>query len=183
MTTENYQQLGKRAALFSFLLGTLIMLGFFITGEFKLAFVGLFYILIIGSINVLIFIAILIKTFKNPEHKKPLLLTCILMLLNIPVMLLYCWFAFYLLDTLRITFTNVTPKEISDIKIEGCESNFIKTLKPNQSKTVWINIPNDCFVNIKYTSNGQNKTENVIPYTTGGMGEKMKYDIGGSKNH
>jgi hypothetical protein len=183
MTTEEYQQLGKSTALLSFLIGTLIMLGFFITGEFKLAVIGLFYILIIGSINVIILIAILIKTFKNPENKKPLFVTCLLMLLNIPVMLSYCWLALLLLDTLRITFTNSTPKEISDIKIEGCESNFIKTLKPNQSKTVWINIPNDCFVSIKYTSNGQNKTENVIPYTTGGMGEKMKYDIGGSKNH
>jgi hypothetical protein len=183
MTSENYQRLGKSTTLVSFLIGTLIILGFFLTGEFKLAFVGLFYILIVGGINAIVLLAILIKIFKNPEAKKPLLHTCLLMFLNIPIMILYCWFALYLLDTLRITFTNSTPKEISDINIEGCESNFIKTLKPNESKTVWIKIHSDCSVYIKYTSNGQNISESVIPYTTGGMGEKTKHYIGGNKNH
>ena len=47
---------------------------------------------------------------------------------------------------MRITFTNSTQNKLTDIKIVGCETEYISELKPNESKTVWVEITGDCSI-------------------------------------
>lgn len=179
MTPERHIKLGRQTALISFLPGTAIFGLYFFTSSFELLFVGYGFIALTGLINIAILISILIKASKDKENRRKLLTTSGLMLLNIPVMLVYCWVAIILLDTMRITFKNETQKTLTDINITGCETKHIDKLEVGESKTVWVGITGDCTINVDYLSNGQKKKDSVAGYVTKGMGQKIKHNIGG----
>jgi len=179
MTTERHIKFGRQTALISFLLGTVIFGLYFLTSSFEVLFVGYGFIALTGLINIGILISILLKAYKDKENRKKLLKTSGLMLLNIPVMLFYCWFAVILLDTMRINFTNTTQTTLTNINIVGCGGGHIDKLEVGGSKTVWVDITGDCSINIDYLSNGQQKNESVAGYVTSLMGQKINYNIGG----
>jgi len=56
-------------------------------------------------------------------------------------------------------------------------------LQPGDNKTVWVGITGDCTIDIEYKLDGQTRTETVAGYVTGGMGQKMNYNIGGKNNN
>ncbi|MFA5032934.1 MAG: hypothetical protein WC614_07940 [bacterium] len=178
MKADKYVRLGKLTAIISFLLGTAILGLYCLTFSLVFPTIGCLFIDFVGLINVGILIALVIKATKDSDNKRKLYKTCGFMLLNIPVMLFYCWIGSVLLDTMRITFINSTQTELTDIKIIACEPKHIDKLKLGQSKTVWIHITCDCSINIEYILNGQRKEEN-LGYASSGMGCKMKYNIGG----
>ena len=103
------------------------------------------------------------------------------MLINIPIRVVYCWFAIILTDTLRITFKNETGDEISDIRIVGCGGRHIGTLQQNGKQTVQIKIIGDCSISVNYLSKGMRKNETVAGYVTNGMGEILRYNIDGKE--
>jgi hypothetical protein len=177
-TTQSLLTTGKRIAIISFLVGTFIFLLYFLTSSFGLLFVGYGFIAIVGLINIGVLVPLLLRAYKVKENRRKILLTCGLMLLNIPTMLIYCWFAILLLNTMRVTFINTTKTTLTNIDIIGCEPKQIDKLEPNESKTVWIAITGDCSLGIEYLSNGQKKSESVVGYCTNDMGQKMVYKIG-----
>lgn len=179
MTTERYIKLGRQTALVSFLLGTGIFGLYFLTSSFELLFVGYGFIALTGLINIGVLISILVRATKDENNKSKLNWTAGLMLLNIPLMLFYCWVAIILTNTMRITFTNSTQTILTNINILGCETQHIDKLDVGQSKTVWVGITGDCTIDIDYLTNGQRNGENVAGYVTNGMGQKMKYNISG----
>ncbi|TAF46384.1 MAG: hypothetical protein EAZ51_07235 [Sphingobacteriales bacterium] len=179
MTTERHIKLGRQTALISFLLGIGIFGLYFLTSSWELLFVGYAFIALTGLINLGILVSILLKANKDKDNRKKLLTTCGLMLLNIPVMLFYCWVAIILLDTMRITFTNSTQTTLTNINIVGCGGGYIDKLEVGESKIVWVDITGDCSINIDYLSNGQQKEERVAGYVTNSNGQKMKHNIGG----
>ncbi len=182
MTTEKYIKLGRTTAISSFLLGTIIFLVYFFTSLNDLLFVGYAFIFLAFLINLGILGAILLKAKKeteNKENRKKLLTTSIIMLLNIPIMLFYCWIAIILLNTMRITFKNETQTILTNINIIGCGGGHIDKLDIGESKTVWVDITGDCSINIDFLSNGQKKEENVMGYVTNSMGQKINHNIGG----
>jgi hypothetical protein len=179
MNADKHIKTGKFTALVSLLIGTAIFGLYFLTSAFELLFVGYGFIAIAGLINLIILTTILVTAFKDKRHRKKLLLTSGLMIVNIPVMLIYCSIAIVLLNTMRITFTNATDKVMTDINIIGCEPKHIDKLEKGQSKTIWIGITGDCTINVDYVADGQRKEENVAGYVTNSMGQKMKYKIGG----
>jgi hypothetical protein len=174
---------GKLTALVSFLIGTVIFGLYLLTSADELIFVGYGFIAIAGVGNIVILAIILIIAAKNNKDKKKLLLTSGLMLLNIPVILIYCSIAIVLTSIMRVTFINVTNKILKDINIVGCEPKYIDKLEKGESKTIWISITGDCFININYVTDGERKEESVASYVTDGMGQKMKYHIGGQDNN
>jgi hypothetical protein len=182
MTTNRYINLGRLTALISFLIGTGIFVLYFSTSASKLLFLGYGFITLTGLINIWILIAILKKAKRDIGNKAKLNWTAGLMLVNIPVMLIYCWVAIKLLDNMRITFTNATEAILTDIHIDGCETEYIDRLDVGESKTVWVAIKGDCRIGIGYFANGQRRSEEVAGYATNGMGQKMKYNIGGQNN-
>ena len=179
MTTEQYIKLGIQTTLISFVLGTIIFGLYFLTSSFDLLLLGGGFISLTALVNIGILILILVKAYKDKENRKKLLKTCGVMLVNIPVMLFYCWVTVILLNTMRITFTNSTQTTLSNININGCGSGHIDKLESGESETVWVEITGDCSINIDYLSNGQRKKEGVTSYLTSTMGKKMKHNIGG----
>ncbi|MEB3753969.1 hypothetical protein [Acinetobacter sp. MD2(2019)] len=179
MMTERYIKLGGQIALISFLLGTLIFGLFFITSAFEILFFAYGFIALTSLINLGALISILLKAHKDKDNRIKLFTTCGLMLLNIPIMLLYCSITIILLNTMRITFTNSTQITLTNINIVGCGGGYIDKLENGESKTVWIDITGDCSIDINYLSNGQKKEELVASYVSNSMGQKMKHNVGG----
>jgi hypothetical protein len=180
MPSNKYLQNAKKLALLSFLLSTTIFIFYYFTSGGWLLFAGYTFIVIAGLVKLIILIDFLIKARKySLKRKNKIYKTCCLMLLNIPFAVLYCWFTMVLLNIMRITLTNSTKAELTNIAISGCESKFIDYLKPGQSKEVWVKINGDCGIIITYLSNGQQKKEMVAGYVTNGLGEKLQYNIDG----
>ncbi|MEY3241831.1 MAG: hypothetical protein RIR11_3270 [Bacteroidota bacterium] len=180
MTAQAHIKLGRQTALISFLLGTGIFWLYFLTSFAVFLFLGYCFIVLAGLVNIIIFICILLKANQDRENSRTLLMTCGIMLLNIPAMLFYCWAGCILLDTMRITFTNSTQFTLTDINIAGCENKHIDKLEKGCSKTVWVNIPGNCSISINYMSNGQRKVEDVEGYVTHSMGEITSHNILGN---
>ena len=171
-------KIGKITALISFLIGTAIFGLYFWTLASEFLFVGYGFIVIAGLVNIIILAIVLITPYKEKKIRKKILLTGGVMLLNIPIMLIYCSMAIILTNTMRISFINTTNMVLKDINIIGCESKHIEKLEKGESKTVWVGINGDCTININYIANGERKEENVTDYVTTGMGQRMKYNIG-----
>lgn len=181
MTTKQHIRLGRQTALISFVLGTGILGLYFLTSSDEIILIGFDFIALTGLINIGVLISILVKISKDQVNRKKLLTTCGLMLLNIPVMLFYCWVAIILLNTMRITFTNSTQTTLTNINIVGCGGGQIDKLDVGESETVWVDITGDCSININYSTNGQQKEESISGYITLLMGRKMKHNIGGHR--
>jgi hypothetical protein len=182
MTTQQYINLGRLITLISFVLGTGIFGFYFLTSSSELLFVGYGFMVLTGLVNICVLILILVKATKSEDSKAKLNWTAGIMLLNIPVMLFYCWVAIMLLNTMRITFTNSTESILTDINIYGCETEYIDKLDVGQSKTVWVSITSDCTIDITYLTGGQRTGENVAGYVTNNMGQIIKYSIGGKND-
>ncbi|MBA6154890.1 hypothetical protein [Gelidibacter maritimus] len=179
MTSEKYNALGKGTALISFIIGALIFGIYFLTSNSDLLFIGYGFVVLAGITNLIILIAILAKSNSDSTNRKRLLKTSGLMLINLPIMFLFIWLSLILIGNMRITFTNSTQNKLTDIKIDGCETEYISELKPNESKTVWVGITGDCSITLEYLENGELKKEMVAGYVTNGMGQKMKHKIDG----
>lgn len=80
---------------------------------------------------------------------------------------------------MRITFTNDTGTQLTDINIVGCGGGQIDKLGNGESKTVWVAITGDCSIYLDYLSNGQRKGETVAGYVTSSMGQKVNHKIDG----
>ena len=179
MSSYRLIKLGRITALVSFLIGSGIFGLYLHSSAFGLLFVGYVFILLSGFINIGILIFILLKANKDKENRKKLLSTCAFMILNIPVMLFYCWIAIILLNTMRITFINATKSTLTKINVLGCGGGYIDNLDVGESKTVWVDIKGDCSISIDYFSNGQRKHEGVAGYVTNSNGQKVSHNIGG----
>lgn len=105
------------------------------------------------------------------------------MLGNIPVAILYLSLAIWLMGFFRITIINDTKYSVYDIELYGCEMESIDRLESGENKTVWIDIPRDCSINIKYSdSKGNKKSDVVIGYLSSLMGGTDDYHLSGKNN-
>ncbi len=177
MNSKKYINLGRRTALVSFMIGTLIFGLYFVTSNSNLLFLGYGYVVCVGIINLIIFILVRSQSKKDPYHQKKVLQTCRIMLANIPILILYVWISLTLLNNMRITFTNKTGNKLTHINIIGCETEHIPELKPNESKTVWVGVKGDCSISMNYLNNGKQEKETVVGYVTPGMGKTHKHLI------
>ena len=176
MTKENSVRNGIISAVGSFLIGSIIFVIFYFTSDSIMLLFGYGFILFAGVININLFSTLVLKAIKEKDRKA--LIVSVLILLNIPIMLFYCWSASFLLSTNIIEFTNCTRHDIKDIFVYGCDKKYIKQLRLGESETVWIKVKNDCSILISYNENGFNKTETVEGYITPMMGKRSKFCIG-----
>ncbi len=82
-----------------------------------------------------------------------------------------------LFGNMRIAFTNMTENNLTELNIFGCESEFITKLEPNESQTVWVGITGDCFINLSYKKDYQEKSEIITGCMIGGAGKRMDHKI------
>lgn len=139
---------------------------------------------IIGAlvlVNVIYLGRLVFKIIKSRGDRKKLYNTCMVMLINVPFLLSFMFVAFVIKSNLRITFTNETGVALTNIKMTGCEDFTIPLLAKGQSKTIWVDVNNDCSVSIIYEKEGAVIEEKVVGYATPGFGERVKYAIGGEK--
>lgn len=168
----------KILALISFLLGTFLLVTYYLTMSAEFALFSYFLIGGIVVINLVVLIILMSKLLNRNSEKEGILRTIGIMLLNIPVALFYFYVVSILTSYIRLTITNKTNTALSNIVISGCDKQKIDGLNVNESETVWIKISGDCSVNLSYNINGVEKDENVFGYVTNMMGQKVKYDIG-----
>jgi hypothetical protein len=181
MTDEEYVLYGKRTAIISFVVGTIIFVLHFFTSANILLLAGFIFIGVAALVNMILMFKISVRLTQDKTNIKQLNKVCKLMLVNIPVMLLYCWITIMLEDIARITFTNSTQTELTNIKIGGCEEKQIDKLEAGESTTVWIDVPGDCLIYINYLSRGQKKEKTVVGYATGGI--KLQHNIDGENDN
>lgn len=178
MTPYKLSKVGRLTALISFLAGTGIFVLYYLTDAYQFLFLGYGFIVLAGLVNIVIFVQLLRQLRKSNGNRKNMLLTCGLMLLNLPVLLTYCWVTTVLLNTMRITFMNETSTQLTDIKVFGCDTHYLEKLDPGESKKVWVKIAGDCTINIEFSINGKRQSENVADYVTNNMGQRMTHKIG-----
>ncbi|ASO05397.1 hypothetical protein [Arenibacter algicola] len=179
MNSDKHVKLGNWTAFISFLMGTLIFGMYFLSSNSDLLFVGYVFITIAVIFNLIVLMILMLRSSSDPTNRKKLLKTVGMILCNIPIMLIFIWFALIVIGNMRITFTNATQNKLTDIKILGCETEHIPELEPNESITVWVGITGDCSISLEYFENGILKTEIVAGYVTNGMGQKLKHQIDG----
>ena len=171
----------KWAAILSFLLGTMLLIGYYFFEATDLIFLGYLYLIAALVINLTVFVILLYAAGVNYTNRRKLLGTAGLMTINIPIAILYLYFFLVLINTMRIPFINETGETITGLVIEGCETIELARLQPNERTTCWINIPNDCTISLQYTKDGSRITEEVFGYVTSSEGQKVTYGIGKSK--
>lgn len=179
--TSKYPGIGKVIALISFLIGTGIFGLYYLSSEDRLLFLGFVFVVVAGIVNGAVLVFLLIKAIKDSANRKGLLKTSALMLLNIPIACFYFVMVGILMNTMRITFTNTTNAELTDMNISGCETKHIDKLSSGESKTIWVGIHGDCAIYLNYLMNGERKEVSVQGYVTNDSGRKINYYIG-SKN-
>ena len=178
MTTEQYIKNGMLTALISFVLGTVIFVAYYFTSSEMFIWLGYLFVILAGLYNLIIISKIVILAIKDVSNRRKLLKTIGVMLLNVPVAAAYIMGSLFLLETMRITFTNPSQTVLTDIHITGCETAYIDKLKAAESKTVWIDITGDCTIDMDYLSGDQRKVEMVVGYVTSLMGQKITHVIG-----
>ncbi|GAA4158206.1 hypothetical protein GCM10022217_19100 [Chryseobacterium ginsenosidimutans] len=94
MKIIKFSQEGKITFYSSFIVGTLLLLGFVFSGNSGLMVIGFYYVLIAAVINLLVFFHELIVFLSNVSDNKAHGNSAILLLLNVPVVLLYISFVF-----------------------------------------------------------------------------------------
>ena len=94
MTAEKHNNIGRITALISFLIGTTFFAMHFFNHNVCIMIEGLLYIILAFFINIFILLIILGKAIHDEKNRAKLLQTIGIMLLNIPIVFLYCWVIF-----------------------------------------------------------------------------------------
>lgn len=177
MQVKKIIQFGNQVAVGSFLLGTSIFLIHYWTDNDQFKLLGLAYIFVAAIINTGLLITLLATAVKVKAERWKILRTCCFMLLNVPVMLIYVWMFFALMNIVRLSVMNDTNHELTDIKFSGCGEGQLETLKPGQTRTVWLSIVCEGSIFVEFDIHGVRKRETAVGYTTKGMGGKEQYKI------
>jgi len=170
-------KIAEKCALLSFLGGTAILIHYCITDDSSTLSIGLYYVYIVGLINLIILALILWKVYKGNPNRSKLLDAAKVVLLNIPVLFLYLGIVIVLVGYMRITIQNNTQYQIENAKIEGCQEKEIPLLPPGENKTIWVPIPADCSIELTYQLKGETQKEILVEYVTRMGGKKMVYKI------
>ena len=83
----NYE--GRNTFLISLIGGSLILIGYLLSGSYNFAFLGAYYIILAFVINVIVFISEIISAVIKKENRAAHINSAILLLVNIPIVFLY----------------------------------------------------------------------------------------------
>lgn len=89
MKNIKFSAIGRNLFLISFLCGTAILLGFYITKSWFFVWLGFYYIIISCIVNLIVFFSELLTFITDIADKKSHGNSSLLLLLNIPVAILY----------------------------------------------------------------------------------------------
>lgn len=82
-------KMSRIVALFSFVIGSIILILYYLTENYILFNIGLFYVFFAFVVNSIFLIRLITKLFSNEFDKKQLWISIGIMVLNIPIAILY----------------------------------------------------------------------------------------------
>ena len=166
-------------AVVTFLVGTAIFLAYYFSGDSGWPMIGLFYFTGMLALNSIWWVALVIYAIMKEDIRKKALIAAGVLLLNLPVGMLYMQLGESLMSTLRITLINETGQEIKNIHLTGCGSDLkFSSFPPDHTEFLYVPIPGDCGIDLKYTVKDSLVQEVVVGYTTTMMGERVVHFIG-----
>lgn len=177
MNIDKLIKICRWTALLSFVIGTIIFILYFFTSSFSVVIAGYVFVIVAVIVNAVLFVLLAKVIFTNRQQRRRILFTGLVLLVNIPVVMLYFYFTAKLTNIMRITIINKTASEINNIAITGCQTKTISKLQKGESKTVWIEIPYDCAINMNYLIEGTSRQETIEGYVTPGMGEIKEHQV------
>lgn len=173
-----YFKFGTKIALAFFLVGTAILVLFYINPSVKIALIAYQFTIVAIVINWLYAAIVLFYFLKRKLNVMHLVKTLGVMAINVPIGILYSYIMVWLLTYARITFSNSSGSDLAIVAVSGCEGRQIKNLKTNSSETIWIKIHKDCSIEISYEINGSVIRETVAKHLIPTEGIRTKYEIG-----
>lgn len=84
-TVSEYNSLGRKVALLTFLLGSLIVSMYYFTAYSGMIYISLFFMIAFFLLNTTLSIFLISLFFKNQNERKSILVTLFLMFLNVPI--------------------------------------------------------------------------------------------------
>ena len=162
MNEQTKIRIGNLTAFISFLIGSLIFIGYLTYENDLLLLIGFYYLIIASIVNFCILLWLLFQKSNDTLIQKGLNKSKWTIVANIPIAIAYFSIVMTLLSHLRITLVNKTGETITNIRIVGCDDKSIKQLDPNDKSIQWIEINGDCSVDIKYLLNGVEKQETIV---------------------
>jgi hypothetical protein len=97
-TVIEYNNLGRKTALATFVTGSLIVALYYYTAFSGMIFVSLFFIISFFLLNTAVSVSLIRLLLKNKKDKKSILTTLFLMSLNLPVGYAYLQLGFKIYD-------------------------------------------------------------------------------------
>lgn len=182
MTTQQLKQKGLRAAIYSFLAGTVIFLAYVVTSYDKIIYLEYIFIFISLSICLILILRIFKEASKHKRNRRSLYTVSAFIFLSIVISFAYFVAMTMLSDTLRINLVNNSRYELKNIRLTGCKKVRLASLAPGENKTVWIYIERNCAIQVSYIENGVVRNEMVTNFVTTSMGKKSRYVLGGVSN-
>jgi hypothetical protein len=178
MTTKKLNRIGSVTALVTFLIGTIILVGFYYYPDGNFEDYGLTFIQYALVANIIILIVILsialIRKMQKPIRG------VVMMLLNIPYAVFCIWFAMYLYGFYRLTVVNDLLETYYNIEVVGCDYQRIPELEPGESETLWLKIQGDCSIKMSYLDEEGLFSEYYIQdYVTKGLPQWEKRFLSG----
>jgi hypothetical protein len=170
-----------RLSLGLFTIGTLLLVVFAASLSTRVAMVGYLYAGLALLVSTTYLIVILIRVIRGKLGTITGLKAIGILMANMPVAIFYFYLVVSLLNTARITFENATGYDLTAIRIMGCDDRQINSIQNGESKTIWLNIPGDCSLEIEYQHDGELKKETVAGYLTNFNGVIATYRIGSGK--
>lgn len=164
-------------AIITFLTGTGLLVFYYIEMSVLTILYSSYVVLLLIILNVFLVLFFLWNCFHHKISYTAFRHSGLILSVNIPIAVLYFFCVNLLLSIIRVTVVNHSGQDISSIRITGCENKTIEVLENDGSKTVWIDIPQDCSIDIHFWRDGKNKKVNIIGYATSLMGQKVTYEI------
>lgn len=93
-------KLSRNVALVSFIIGTLILLAFYLSENTVFALIGLFYLFLAFVINLIFLVGLIMKLVTKESDRKKTWIAILILLTNIPIVILYYNIATYILGTI-----------------------------------------------------------------------------------
>jgi hypothetical protein len=99
-TESGIIKMSRNVALISFVIGTLILLTFYLSENIGFAFIGLFYLFVATVINLIFLIGLIMKLIKKESDRRKTWISIGILLANIPIVILYYNIAIYIIGTI-----------------------------------------------------------------------------------
>lgn len=93
-SVSDYNNLGRKIALLTFLLGGFILASYYLTAYSGMIYISIFFMITFFVLNTSLSIILITLFFKNKAERNAILLTLFLMFLNVPIGFLFLQIGF-----------------------------------------------------------------------------------------